>query len=77
MRTRIPLNIPTDTNKYWAEVKLFATGQIPGVASHSAAPAFSPDGKSVYFGTAPVKDITIMVSGFKKWQVDRTRNSPV
>ena len=61
--------ISTDTNKYWAEVKAFAPGEIPGVVSRSAAPAFSPDGKSVYFGTAPVKDITIMVSYYKdnKW----------
>lgn len=58
-----------DTNKYWAEVKPFAPGQIPGVANRAAAPAFSPDGKSVYFGTTPQKDITIMVSYYKdgKW----------
>ena len=61
--------IRMDTNKYWAEVKAFAPGQIPGAANRSAAPAFSPDGKSVYFGTSPVRDITIMVSYYKdnKW----------
>ncbi|MEO6976766.1 MAG: hypothetical protein ABJA76_06000 [Mucilaginibacter sp.] len=61
--------IPTDTNKYWAEVKAFVPGEIPGVANRAAAPAFSPDGKSVYFGTSPVKDITIMASYCKdnKW----------
>lgn len=61
--------IPTDTNKYRAEVKTFIPGEIPGVANRAAAPAFSPDGKSVYFGTSPQKDITIMVSEFKngKW----------
>ena len=54
--------IPADTNKYWAEVKPFA---IPGAVNRSAAPAFSPDSKFVYFGTVPVKDITIMLSEFK------------
>ena len=63
------ITISADTNKYWAEVKAFAPGEIPGVANMAAAPAFSPDGKSVFFGTSPVKDITIMVSYYKdnKW----------
>ncbi|MCO5949647.1 TolB family protein [Mucilaginibacter flavidus] len=63
------ITISADTNKYWAEVKAFAPGEIPGVANRDAAPAFSSDGKSVYFGAAPVKDITIMVSCYmdNKW----------
>lgn len=61
--------VNADTNKYWAEVKAFAPGEIPGAASRSAAPAFSPDGKAVYLGAMPQKDITIMVSYYKdnKW----------
>lgn len=63
------ITVPTDTNKYWAEVKAFAPGKIPGVANRAAAPAFSPDGKAVYLGAMPQKDITIMVSYYKdnKW----------
>ncbi|MCR8561649.1 hypothetical protein KXD93_28600 [Mucilaginibacter sp. BJC16-A38] len=58
-----------DTSKIQTDAILFAPGPIPGVVRRAAAPAFSPDGKAVYFGQAADKGITIMVSYRKgrKW----------
>jgi Tol biopolymer transport system component len=59
-----------DTGKNQTDATLFAPGIIPGVTNRVAAPAFSPDGRSVYFGqSADKKSITIMVSHRKanKW----------
>jgi len=45
---------------------MFAPGILPGTTNVVAAPAFSPDGKSVYFGqTEDKKGITIVASYFK------------
>lgn len=63
-------NSVLDTNKNISDATLFVPGEIPGVTNRDAAPAFSPDGKSVYFGqSADKKDITIVVSYKKggKW----------
>jgi len=54
-----------DTGKYYAEATLFAPGVVPGTSNRCAAPAFSPDGKSVYFGMVKDKDITLVTSVFK------------
>jgi Tol biopolymer transport system component len=58
-----------DTNKIKTNVTLFAPGEIPGTAKGYAAPAFSPDGRSVYFGQSDGKGINIVVSYKKdgKW----------
>ncbi|HEX3385406.1 MAG TPA: hypothetical protein VHS53_09470 [Mucilaginibacter sp.] len=45
------------------ELVMFAPGIVPGTSNLVAAPAFAPDGKSVYFGqTEDKNDITIVVS---------------
>lgn len=54
-----------DTNKTKTDATLFAPGQIPGNAKGYAAPAFAPDGRSVYFGQSGDKSINIVVS-YKK-----------
>ena len=54
-----------DTNKTKTDATLFAPGQIPGNAKGYAAPAFAPDGRSVYFGQSGDKGINIVVS-YKK-----------
>jgi len=62
-------NPAIDTNKAKTEATLFAPGEIPGTTSRVAAPAFAPDGKSVYFGQSNDKGINIVVSYKKdgKW----------
>lgn len=58
-----------DTGKSKTDAILFAPGEIPGTTSRVAAPAFAPDGKSVYFGQSNDKGINIVVSYKKdgKW----------
>lgn len=51
-----------DTSKTKTDATLFAPGKIPGNAKGYAAPAFAPDGKSVYFGQSGDKGINIVVS---------------
>jgi Tol biopolymer transport system component len=66
--TGLPTYNITDTGK--TDATLFTPGVIPGVTNRTAAPAFSPNGKSVYFGqSADKKDITIVASYLKdgKW----------
>jgi hypothetical protein len=55
-----------DTGKTKTDATLFAPGEIPGGAKGYAAPAFAPDGKSVYFGQSGDKPINIVVS-YKKY----------
>jgi len=58
-----------DTNKSKTDAILFAPGDIPVTTNRVAAPAFAPDGKSVYFGQSNDKGINIVVSYKKggKW----------
>ncbi|MFB9842567.1 TolB family protein [Mucilaginibacter ginsenosidivorans] len=54
------------TAKAKPEVVMFAPGILPGTTNVVAAPAFSPDGRSVYLGqTEDRKSITIVASYFK------------
>src|SRR6185312_16402925 len=56
------------------ELVMFAPGSVPGTSNLVAAPAFTPDGKSVYFGQTKGNDhINIVASYFK----DGAWTSPV
>jgi Tol biopolymer transport system component len=47
----------------YGQVKLFIPGEVPSSANVNLAPAFSPDGRTVYFTAVPDKDTyRIMVS---------------
>jgi len=55
-----------DTAKSSPQIVMFAPGIVPGASNSVAAPAFSRNGKSVYFGqTEDKKDITVVVSYLK------------
>jgi Tol biopolymer transport system component len=67
-------NVKDTTTKSNPETVLFAPGMVPGVSNLVAAPAFAPDGKSVYFGqTRGSNHITIVTSYLK----DGSWTSPV
>jgi Tol biopolymer transport system component len=66
---------PVVTASDQADVTLFAPGAIPTAATNSMAPAFTPDGASVYLGqiSSNPKNVSIMSSQKigKEWSVPK------